>query len=126
MLSAVSTNGATGVFLRLGTASSFESTGYNWWASTNGLSTVGNTTYFQPGLRATAASNFYGTVVLTLLDSATNSWVLQQQTTAGPDSSDVWSASGSKSLASTLTRIRLSSIDGTSTFDSGSINILYE
>jgi hypothetical protein len=126
MLSAVSTNGATGVFMRLGTSSGFESTGYNWWTSTNGLSTAGNTTYFQPGLRSTAASGFYGTVVLTLLDSATNLWVLQQQTTAGPDSADVYSASGSKALASTLTQIRLGSINGTSTFDAGLINIMYE
>ena len=126
MFSAVSTNGATGVFLRLGNSGGFETTGYSWWTSTNGASVAGNTTYFQPGIRNTAASGHYATFVLTLLDSATNLWVITQMTTAGPDSADVYSATGSKALSSTLTQLRLGSIDGTSTFDAGSINIMYE
>ena len=125
MLSGVSTNGATGVFMRLGTSSGFESTGYTWYYSTNGASGTGNTTYFQPGFRNTAASTFYGTVVLCLLNSSTNLWVIQQSTTA-VESADVYTVVGSKALAATLTQLRLGSVDGTSTFDLGSINILYE
>lgn len=126
LLSGVSTTGATGVFMRLGTSSGFESTGYTWYYSTNGASGAGNTTYFQPGIRNTAASTHYGSVVLYLLNSATNLWVIQQQTSAGADGPDVYIISGSKALAATLTQLRLGSVDGTSTFDSGSINILYE
>lgn len=126
LLSGVSTTGATGVFMRLGTSSGFESTGYTWYYSTNGASGAGNTTYFQPGIRNTAASTHYGSVVLYLLNSATNLWVIQQQTSAGADGPDVYIISGSKALAATLTQLRLGSIDGTSTFDAGSINILYE
>ena len=126
LFSAVSTTGATGVFMRLGTSSGFESTGYTWYYSTNGASGAGNTTYFQPGVRNTAASTHYGSVVLYLLNSATNLWVIQQQTSAGADGPDVYIISGSKALASTLTQLRLGSVDGTSTFDAGSINILYE
>ena len=125
LLNAVSTNGAAGVLMRLGTSSGFESTGYTWYYSTNGASGAGNTTYFQPGLRATAASTFYGTVVLCLLNPSTNLWVIQQSTTA-VESADVYTVVGSKALAATLTQLRLGSIDGTSTFDAGSINILYE
>jgi hypothetical protein len=33
---------------------------------------------------------------------------------------------GSKSLSGTLDRIRITTVNGTDTFDAGSINILYE
>lgn len=126
MFSAVSVTGATGIKLIMGTSSSLETSGYTWWISTNGASSAGNTAYFQPGLRNTAASAHYGTLVLTLLNPITNLWVLQQSTTAGPDSADVWTAVGSKALSGTLTRLQLASIDGTSTFDGGVTNILWE
>jgi hypothetical protein len=37
-----------------------------------------------------------------------------------------FSSSGTKSLSATLDRIRITTVNGTDTFDAGSINILYE
>jgi hypothetical protein len=38
----------------------------------------------------------------------------------------IYSTAGAKSLSGTLDRVRLTTVNGTDTFDAGSVNILYE
>jgi hypothetical protein len=38
----------------------------------------------------------------------------------------VWSAGNALALGGTLDRVRLTTVNGTDTFDAGSVNILYE
>jgi hypothetical protein len=38
----------------------------------------------------------------------------------------IFNIAGSKALASTLTRLQITTVNGTDTFNAGSINILYE
>ena len=70
-----------------------------------------------------AASSFSGSCVIANIDG--NNWVAQ--------SNGAWFAAnvtsnggGSISLGGTLDRIRITTVNGTDTFDAGTINILYE
>jgi hypothetical protein len=126
MLNAVGVSGATGTKLLLGTSGSLETSGYTWQTSTNGVSATGNTSYFQPGLRNTTTYRATGVLTLNLINATTNTWMMSMLTATTVDNSDVWMAAGSKALSGTLTRLQLGTIDGTSTFTTGSINILYE
>lgn len=72
------------------------------------------------------AAAINGTVVLTLVSA--NTWVcngnLSNITAAIPAT---YSVSGSSpALGGTLDRVRITTVNGTDTFDAGSINILYE
>lgn len=131
VLNQVSTNGTSPMMLQLGTASSFEATGYITSVGiieNNGTTQV--TLPYTTGVGLTvvniAASTYSGNTTLTLQDSSTNFWsnlgtVYTSQTTA-----TLHIGGGGKSLASTLTRIRLTTVGGTNTFDAGSVNIFYE
>jgi hypothetical protein len=124
MFQGVSTNGASLPGFQLGTTSSIENTGYV--GSTSQLSTVVTTSNNTTGwyiLSAAAVNLVSGSVVISLLNSATNTWVCQGMFIYPGVSMTV---AGSKSLASTLTRLRVTTFNGTDAFDAGSINILYE
>ena len=128
LFSGVSTNGTSLPQIQLGTSSGAETTGYS--AISTLVTTANNTTR---GATATtgfilvystaAASTFSGSVVFTLLGS--NAWTCVGGLFDAPDVSNI-SMSGVKTLASTLDRVRLTTVNGTDTFDAGSINILYE
>jgi hypothetical protein len=42
------------------------------------------------------------------------------------DQAATWHGGGSVTLSGTLDRIRLTTVNGTDTFDAGSVNIIYE
>lgn len=120
MLRGASTNGASPVQVQLGTASSFETSGYASSAFYYNTGTVSSSTtglvIDQGG--ATAARD--GSV--TILNITGNEWVHSGAILSiGPALS-----AGSKTLAGALTRIRITTVNGTDTFDAGSINIIYE
>jgi len=125
MLSGVSTNGTSTLRFRIGTSSGFETTGY---ASTCtyaglGISATNTTDGFDGFGDDNASASRNGILVLALLGS--NNW-----TFAG-NYNYIVSAynfifSGSKTLAGTLDRVRITTVNGTDTFDAGTINILYE
>ena len=75
------------------------------------------------GIRSTSASYaINGLLVLTLISA--NTWVASGVlSTALPLT---FTTSGSKSLTNALDRLRLTTVNGTDTFDAGSINIMYE
>lgn len=122
ILSGVSTNGSSGIRFRLGSGS-IQTTGYN---SRNTLGTTGwnAVSTSTGGFDAfVGASNFMdGSVVFH--NPAGNTWIATGLlTTDGP--AIVWTG-GNVGLSGTLDRVRLTTINGTDTFDAGSINILYE
>ena len=125
MFNGFSTSGTSNVFLQLGTLSGgIESTGYVSTATGftgAGGSTISSTSGLLIGYD-TASYLVSGHVVITLLGS--NTWVSsgigKLSTTAS------WSQSGNKTLGGTLDRVRLTTANGTDTFDAGSVNILYE
>lgn len=125
MLDGVSLNSAIAVVLQIGDSGGVETSGYVASGSTNGASSAAGGTYFWAGVRATAAATHSSTLVLNLLNASTNTWNMTG-TNYSVDSTDVWSLQGTKSLSATLDRVRITSTNGTATFDAGTINILYE
>ena len=125
MFSAVSTTGTSGLRLQLGNGS-IVTTGYNTTASVVGnsattgtlVSTSGIDTYF-----ITASTSLFGSIVFTNISS--NSWVAQL-VLGSTTESRVFTSTSQVALSGTLDRVRVTSVNGTDTFDAGSINILYE
>jgi hypothetical protein len=135
MFQGVSTSGTGLLTLQIGTGGVAEITGYTG----GGLTMQNNNSYssyayatssFQ--LESSASTNLYakhGKIVLDLYGS--NTWyeshnVFVWTTTAMTATYSGTSGSGFKTLAGALDMIRLTTSNGTDTFDNGSINISYE
>jgi len=125
MLDQVSTSGTSQYQLQIGTSGGIQNTGY-----------VGCSAYLVAGPIASnftsgwgiapsvlAADTYSGQIILALLNSSTGLWtcnsVLYRTT-------QIVMGGGSKTLSGTLDRVRITTVNGTDTFDAGSINILYE
>ena len=67
---------------------------------------------------------FNGSVILTRLSASSNTWIAQSVVTERVGETIVWSAAGSKALAGTLDMVQV--LLSSSTFSSGSVNIMYE
>jgi hypothetical protein len=128
MFSGVSVSGTSAFLLQLGTSSGVETSGYlSYSAITGGSNLAGGTTSTAGFIifSNVAANLFYGQVSFTLLGS--NAWVGAH--ILGLNSSAVSysvQGGGNKTTASTLDRVRITTVNGTDTFDAGTINILYE
>jgi hypothetical protein len=120
MFSGVSTNGTSNIQVQLGDSGGVEITGYVSVAN-NGGTNASSTTGFLFTQSTTAASIHNGSMIISLVGA--NAWVSQ--------SIDALSAAaafggGGKTLSDTLTQVRITTVNGTDTFDAGTINILYE
>lgn len=128
MLSGVSTSGTSNIQLQLG-AGSIEVSSYLSMAgliNTTQNTTRGatNTTGFIINATSTVATDIQnGNLVF--ISMGNNIWTCSGvfYNSTGPNISSV---SGSKSLSGALDRVRITTVNGTDTFDAGSINILYE
>jgi len=126
-LNQVSTNGSSLLLVRIGTSGGVETTGYLSGAAQNatgaGYSTSTTGFVISVGNNTVAASSYNGSLILTTLNS--NIWVGN-----GSLYEPNWQVgnfmSGSKTLAGTLDRVRITTTNGTDTFDAGSINIMWE
>jgi hypothetical protein len=129
MFSGVSTNGTSIPLLQIGSAGAVEITGYTGSGTSafngNAVSGALQTTGFGIGGGMAATVVFQGSIVLTLMNSTGNIWVASG-TLARSDTAVTFACGGVKSLTSTLDRVRITTVNGTDTFDAGSINILYE
>lgn len=126
MFAGVSTNGTSTPQIQIG-AGSVTTTGYNSCGSVISATAVAATTNSTTGfiLGAGGASNDirHGSAVLTLLGS--NTWTITG--VLGYSSGTVSCYfGGSIALGGTLDRVRLTTVNGTDTFDAGSVNIMYE
>jgi hypothetical protein len=121
MFSGVSGNGTSPFLIQIGSGS-FTTTGYDSNATSSGAVTQ-STAGFAITQYSLAANLNNGHVVITNI--STNTWV--ESGIIGARASNTLSSScGSVSLSGTLDRIRITTVNGTDTFDAGSINILYE
>lgn len=125
MLNGVSTSGSAAVGVQIG-AGSIDATGYNGAAggATTGSTGVTNwSTIATTNDSSTAAATRYGTFALTNMGS--NIWTIVGNI-GQTDTARVCWGFGAKTLSGTLDRVRITTANGTDTFDAGSINILYE
>jgi hypothetical protein len=123
LLNDVSGSGTSSFRLQLGDAGGFEDTGYVSYATTAAatVSTSSAGSGFQVG-GGTSARGYQGVLQLFLLGA--NTWVAHGVFNDG-STNNVF-VSGSKALSATLNSIRLTTVNGTDTFDAGSVNIVYE
>ena len=126
LLNAVSGSGTSTFLVQLGTVSSFVTTGYDATlvAVNTAPSGLALSTGFGLVLSPNAANTYSGQIILTLQDTTSNFWGATSTLTSG--STTVQLGGGGISLASALTRLRLNTVNGTDTFDSGKVNIVYE
>jgi hypothetical protein len=121
MFSGVSTNGTSNYLIQLGDSGGVETTGYIS-SSSNQLGTVVNSTAGYIITVGSAAAVVSGIAVITSI--ANNIWV--NLSTLKLTATSMAYNAGDKTLSDTLDRIRITTVNGTDTFDAGTINILYE
>jgi hypothetical protein len=127
MFSSVSLSGASSYLVQIGTSGGIQNTGYTSssfiiaTAGSNGSnSTAGYVIYCD-----SAAYSFSGNFVLNNITSDT--WVSSHMIGSGVSLTGLTNfGGGSKNLSGTLDRVRITTVNGTDTFDAGTINIIYE
>jgi hypothetical protein len=127
MFSGVSTNGTSFFLVQLGDSGGIESTGYSG-ANYRGGSTTTAVTAWSAGATvnsSVAASNTYSASIQCVLLSG-STWVISGVSGSTDTSFSGTYLIGSKTLSDTLTQVRITTVNGTDTFDAGSINIMYE
>jgi hypothetical protein len=127
MFNGVSVSGTSNILVQIGDSGGIENTGYvstGINVSTSNTSAGAASTAGFIIISNAAAAITGGNLNITLLDSSTNTW-----TSNGSFTNTTTTASftgGHKALSGTLDRVRITTVNGTDTFDAGSINILYE
>ena len=127
MIDGVSTSGTSVPIIQLGDSGGIETSGYKGAASAlyTGTATANHSSGFAFRDAWAAANIVHGLLILTLMDTTNNTWVINGNIGYSNLAFNMVLA-GSKSLTSELTQIRLTTVGGTDTFDAGSFNIQYE
>ncbi len=125
--SAVSTNGSSRMLIQLG-GGSFETSSYESAISTigTGVASTTSTAGFIADGPALGAPGQTISGVMTLINISGNLWVASVAGSGGTVGAGTFVGGGTKTLGGTLDRVRLTTANGTDTFDAGSINIIYE
>jgi hypothetical protein len=130
MFSGVSLSGTSNILIQIG-AGSVQTTGYlsnsNYDTGPSGAG-FSTTAGYGIAMAGAAINAISGLITITLLNSATGNWVesaVLSFDNAAAAGYTIQSA-GTKTLSGTLDRVRITTVNGTDTFDAGSINILYE
>jgi hypothetical protein len=126
MFSGVSTSGTSNILVRIGSGSIVTSGYLSGMIIASSTVSSSNVTGGFPISTSVGATNVYnGFATLCLLNASTNTWVYQSSTCRS-DAAVNQIGAGSLALSGALDQIRITTVNGTDTFDAGSINILYE
>lgn len=127
MLNGVSTTGASQIQIQLGISSGIQTTGYGGCrgglGNPNIVAVEANTNGLGLTNAISAAEALTGNVIITSFGS--NTWISSFIGAAGTATTARFGG-GNVTLSGTLDRLRLTTVNGTDTFDAGSVNILYE
>jgi hypothetical protein len=125
MFQGLSTNGTTSMLIQLGSGS-FTTTGYLCQLSVVnvGVATTNSTAGFLLTSGSQAAGTYHGNMCITNLSS--NTWTEYSVIGQPAGTASAHFGGGSIALGGTLDRIRITTVNGTDTFDAGTINIMYE
>jgi len=121
----LSSNGTSNFQLQLGTTSTptYTTSGYSSSCSTTGNTNSGTITSGLIVHNLVGAADLM-TGIATLTNQTGNTWVCSGSGTTIGGAGRVFS--GSLALGAVLTAVRFTTVNGTDTFDAGTINILYE
>lgn len=128
LFNGISTNGSSLIVVRLG-STTFATTGYLSYVATvgsTGSSSGSDTTGFLVGDSNAAVFKSYGTMELNNITG--NTWVSTLLIGLDNGAGVPYSrhGGGNVSLGGALDRVRLTTLNGTDTFDAGSVNIFYQ
>lgn len=128
MFDQVSTNGTSLPAIQLGDSGGFETSGYNAASSLvfSGVTTALYTTSFTIRTDAVSGVAMSGHITLNLLSSSANTWAIGGILATPTSSAYMTLVGGTKSLSATLDRVRITTVNGTDSYDAGSVNIMYE
>ena len=125
MLNGVSTSATSNIQIQIG-AGSVTTSGYTCYVGsidgTNATSITTATSGFIAKTGVSAASLHNGVMVINLLTGTT--WLCTNSTSSSAGNTTF--SNGSIALGGALDRVRITTVNGTDTFDLGAINILYE
>jgi hypothetical protein len=125
MFDGVSGDGASDLLIQLGDSGGIETTGYK--GSGSAMSDVVGTTSYTAGIGTpwggVATKIVQGLISLSNITG--NTWVAGGVLSRSDITASIL-ISGSKTLSDVLTQVRITHVNGTDTFDAGSINILME
>ena len=123
MLNGVSISGTANLRIQLGDSGGVETSGYSGSVSA-GAGVSNFTSGFDLDF-ASASAVVYGQIIFSLCD-ASNTWIASGLFVSPATSSSGRSLAGVKQTSATLDRVRLTTSNGTDTFDAGAVNIQYE
>jgi hypothetical protein len=127
MFNGVSTSGTSAILIQLGTSSGVTTSGYTstgqGFSPAGGLGATTSTAGVLTMDAALAAGNLDGN--WQICNQTSNTWVVNGVGNRGAGGYSCFGA-GRVALSATLDRVRVTTVNGTDTFDAGSINILYE
>jgi hypothetical protein len=121
----VSLADTTNMRVQIGDSGGIETTGYTGQtAQTGSSSLVSYSAGFDDNFASATAARL-GTLALSLADSSTNLWTINGALSSPASSQDSRIFAGTKALSAALDRVRITSTNGTATFDAGAVNIIY-
>jgi heptaprenylglyceryl phosphate synthase len=125
MFTGVSTSSTSNLIVQLG-SSSVTTSGYTGYVTRFGSSTayLAYSSGFLLSETVQAASTIVGHLTITNITS--NTWVGSGVLTSASAINFTSSTAGTIALGGTLDRVRVTTVNGTDTFDAGSVNIMYE
>jgi hypothetical protein len=123
MFSGISTSGTSNIQIQLGDSGGIEATGYLGVAVNYAGSGASNPSTGFAIASALAANLLSGHLVLTNISG--NIWVASGLFGTSNTTFVTYTA-GNKTLSDVLTQLRITTVNGTDTFDAGSVNVLYE
>jgi len=126
MFNGVSTSGNSPYLIQLGTSGGIENSGYLGAASTitSTVATTANSTGLMFVRNPASIEAYSGMSIISSMSS--NIWSQFGVTGTPTPTVATTNSGGSKTLSGTLDRIRITTVNGTDTFDAGTINIMYE
>ena len=126
MFSGISTNGTSNPVIQVGTSSGVITSGYAGAGSEVGSTTAVNAYTLGFAIRSGISTNtVHGAISLFCLNVSSNIWVASG-VTSQPSFPFTHQIAGTIALSNTLDRVRITTVNGTDTFDAGTINISYE
>jgi hypothetical protein len=126
LFNSVSTNGTSNLILQLGTSGGLTTSGYDGTVFVSQAGVVGTSSMsdgFLIDATTLATDSRSGIVVVSVVQG--NIWAAAG-TIGLRNAARASNLAGTVGLSATLDRVRLTTVNGTDTFDAGSVNIMYE
>jgi hypothetical protein len=128
MFDGLSSDGSDALLIQMGDAGGVEASGYLGASSalTNGSAVIAaNYTTGFGILNGTAGNIFHGSITLSLEKASSFTWVANGQVALSNSATNTLTA-GRKATSAALDRVRVTTLNGTDTFDAGEVSISYE